>query len=116
MAEYFSLTAALPAADVTVTSVPLTLAGGDISLTCTATVIPHLVMNPDLQWQGPEGSVAMDTVQSDLVFTRELVVSSLRTSQAGQYSCVATISIPGIPPAQSSNSTEVRVQGKWRLA
>ena len=98
------------------TSVLYAPAGEGISLTCTASVIPHLVVDPDLQWQGPEGFTALPPVRSDLVFTRELVISSLRTSQAGLYSCEATISIPQTSvQASNSISTEVQVIGKQQL-
>ena len=66
---------ALPPPTIAVSSAPLTIAGGSVSLTCTATVIDHLVVTPDLQWLAPDGSdlVTMgDIVQFGLVFTREV--------------------------------------------
>ena len=97
-----------------VTSAPLTIAGDSLSLTCTATVIDNLVVTPDLQWLAPDGSnlVAMDIMQSDLVFTREVVLNSLRTSQGGQYRCEATLTIPDGPTTLGIASTGVRVQSK----
>ena len=107
---------ALPSPTVAVTtSAPLTIAGGSVSLTCTATVIDNLVVTPDLQWLAPDGSnlVAMNIMQSDLVFTREVELNSLRTSQGGQYRCEATLTIPDVPLALGMASTDVRVQSKY---
>ena len=97
------------------TSTPLTIAGGSVSLICTVTVIDNLVVTPDLQWLASDGSslVAMNIVQSNLVFTREVELNSLRTSQGGLYRCEATITIPGVPLAQGTASTDVRVQRKY---
>ena len=96
------------------TSAPLTIAGGSVSLTCTATVIDNLVVTPDLQWLDPDGSnlVAMNITRSDLVFTRAVELNSLRTSQGGQYRCEATLTIPDGPIALGMASTDVRVQSK----
>ena len=102
---------------MTVTSAPLTIAGGSVSLTCAATVIDNLVVTPDLQWLAPDGSnlVDMNIMQSDLVFTREVELNSLCTSQAGQYRCEATLTIPGGPTALGNASTVVRVQSEYLI-
>ena len=96
------------------TSAPLTIAGDTLSLTCTATVVDNLVVTPDLQWLGPDGSnlVAMDIEQTGLVFIRKVELNSLRTSQGGQYRCEATLTIPDGPTALGMASTDVRVQSK----
>ena len=102
---------------MTVTSAPLTIAGDPLSLTCIATVIDNLVVTPDLQWLDPDGSnlVAMNIMQSDLVFTRAVELNSLRTSQGGQYICEATLTIPGGPTTLGMASTDVRIQSKCIL-
>ena len=99
------------------TSAPLTRAGGSVSLTCTAAVIDHLVVTPVLQWLDPDGSnlVAMNIVQSGSVFTREVVLNFLRTSQAGQYGCEASLAIPDGPIALGLASIDVRVQSEQYL-
>ena len=98
-----------------VTPAILAIAGGSVSLTCTATVIDNLVVTPDLQWLAPDGSNldAMDIMQSGLIFTRELVLNSMRTSQGGHYRCEATLTIPDVPLALGMASTDVRVQGEY---
>ena len=107
---------ALPPPTIAVSSAPLTIAGGSVSLTCTATAIDHLVVTPDLQWLAPDGSdlVTMgDIVQFGLVFTREVVHNTLHTSQGGQYRCEAALTIPDGPIALGMASTDVRVQSEY---
>ena len=102
---------------------PLTLAGSSTSLTCTATVIDYLVVDPDLQWLDTDGSViaststsdlaVMETAQSGLDFIRRVEFRTLRTSHGGQYRCRTTIRINEDVQAQAEATTDVRVQSKW---
>ena len=103
-----------PPPDVTVSSPPVTKAGQPLSLTCTATVIPHLAMDPLLEWVGSNSpySSIMDPVRSGEAFSRTLVFSPLRTSHGGQYSCRATINITDIPAVVSVDTVNVTVQSK----
>ena len=100
-----------PPPTVTVSSPPVTEAGQPLSLTCTATVIPHLAMDPLLEWVGPNDSI-MDPVGSGETFSRTLVFSPLRTSHGAQYSCRVTINITDIPVVVSVDTVNVTVQSK----
>ena len=103
-----------PPPNVTVSSPPVTEAGQPLSLTCTATVTPHLAMHPLLEWVGPNSPLysIMDPVRSGETFSRTLVFSPLRTSHGGQYSCRATINITDIPAESSMDTVNVTVQSK----
>ena len=106
---------------VEVTSEPLTLAGSSTSLTCTATVIDHLVVDPVLRWLDMDGSMIVpngdpavtETTQSGLDFTSRLEFRTLRTSHGDQYTCRATIRINEDVQTQTEGTTDVRVQSKW---
>ena len=102
-----------PSPNVTVSSPPVTEAGQPLSLTCTATVIPHLTMHPLLEWVGPNSPFyfIMDLVGSGETFSRTLMFGSLRTSHGGQYSCRATINITYIQ-AVNMETVNVTVQSK----
>ena len=96
-----------PPPTVTVSSPPVTEAGQPLSLTCTATVIPHLAMDPLLEWVGPNNSFysIMDPVGRGETFSRTLVFSPLRTSHGGQYSCRLTTDIPVVVSVDTVNVT-----------
>ena len=84
------------------------------SASLPATVIPHLAMDPLLEWVGSNSpySSIMDPVRSGEAFSRTLVFSPLRTSHGGQYSCRATINITDIPAVVSVETVNVTVQSK----
>ena len=99
----------------------MTTAGDTLTITCTATVIEGLVVSPSLQWLAPDNSAISTTGNPSL--TGEPVVTGvesivavrfmpLRTSQGGSYSCMASITIPGFPPVQSMETTQVIVQSE----
>ena len=105
---------ALPSPNVTVSSPPVTKAGQHLSLTCTVTVIPHLAMDPLLEWVGPNSPFysIMDPISNGETFSQTLVFSPLRTSHGGQYSCRATIYVTDIPAVVSVEAVNVTVQSK----
>ena len=105
---------ALPPPNVTVSSPPVTEAGQPLSLTCTATVTPHLAMDPLLEWVGPNSPLysILDPVGSGETFSQALVFSPLRTSHRGKYSCRATINITDIPAVVSVDTVNITVQSK----
>ena len=105
---------ALPSPNVTVSSSPVTKAGQHLSLTCTVTVIPHLAMDPLLEWVGPNSPFysIMDPISNGETFSQTLVFSPLRTSHGGQYSCRATIYVTDIPAVVSVEAVNVTVQSK----
>ena len=64
-------------------------AGDSHTLQCTVTEVPHLAVQPTVELIGPEGSLA--TVVG-LILTH--TVDSVKTSDAGQYTCMASVDIP----------------------
>ena len=84
-------------------------------MTCTATFEEFLVQRPTLMWEFPGSTV--DTVMGDqlrvqVTTTRTLTFNRIRTSQAGVYTCRATIDIQGINPLSRTTGQAVRVQSK----
>ena len=92
-------------------------AGSQETITCTATFDEYLVQRPTLIWQFPGESSAVDTTEDDqsgtqVTSTRTLVFNRIRTSQAGMYTCRATINIQRINPRSWNTSQTVRVRSK----
>ena len=93
-------------------------AGSRHDITCTTTFDEYLVQRPTLIWQFPDGSSTVDTIimgdQLGIRATTSRILSfnRIRTSQAGVYTCRATIDIQGIDPRSRNTSQTVRVQSK----
>ena len=92
-------------------------AGGRDTLICTAVFDEYLVERPTLVWEYPQGSITVDIVMSDQLgvrgtTNRTLTFNRIRTSQAGVYTCRATIDIQGIDSLSRIASQTVRVQSK----
>jgi hypothetical protein len=106
----------LPAPNVTVSGVGEGTAGQEITLTCTVTVVDHLVVSPEVQWTG--GSVGENAViQSSMTTSNQattiqtLTFSPLSTTHGAKYTCQAAINIPSINVTRNnSNSTDVLVE------
>ena len=106
------LSSALPAPDVTITFSGNSTASQSYSLQCSASVVDDLVALPDMNIVFPNStmiSVANST-------SMQHMFSPLRTSDGGQYTCMATINIPqaGIRDLQSSVVETVRVVGMYQ--
>ena len=86
---------------------PIT-AGDSLTLTCSATLPAGVISTPDLQWEGPgvTPTPAAPTTSGQEV-SSVLTLSAIATSQAGQYSCTATLS------GSVSTALTVTVQGKF---
>ena len=63
-------------------------AGGSHTLQCTVTEIPHLAVQLTVELIGPEGSLATAV---GLLVTH--IVDPVKTSDAGQYTCRASVII-----------------------
>ena len=91
-------------------------AGGRHDLTCTTTFDEYLVQRPTLIWQFPDGSSTVDTIimgdQLGIRATtsRTLTFNRIRTSQAGVYTCRATIDIQGINPRSRNTSQTISIR------
>ena len=108
----------LPPPNVTLDQSLITAtAGDDVTITCTVIVIDGLVVTPFLQRAAPGGTIINTgnplsvTGEVGQVSTITLRFMPLHTSHGGEYSCSATITIPGLPPVRSMEGvpTTVRV-------
>ena len=105
---------------MTVSGVSEGTTGQEITLTCTVTVVDHLVVSPEVQWTG--GSVAESAVMQSSVTTsnqattiQTLTFSPLSTTHGAKYTCQAAINIPSIT-RNNSSSTDVYVRSKLPLS
>ena len=95
-------------------------AGGQDTITCTALFDEYLVERPTLVWEFPQGSGTDDTTMGDQLgiqgtTNRTLTFNRIRTSQAGVYTCRATIDIQGIDSPSQTASQTIRVQSKLSM-
>ena len=94
-----SLTA-LPIPQVTITPSGNSTAGSPYTLTCTVMVVNGLVVVPQVMWLKNGTSVVGGNVTYGMasanITTLTLPFIPLHTSNGGQYSCIANVSIPVI--------------------
>ena len=94
-----SLTA-LPAPQVTITPSGSSTAGSPYTLTCTVMVVNGLVVVPQVMWlkngTNALGGDVTSGMASANTTTLTLQFNPLHTSDGGQYSCIANVSIPVI--------------------
>ena len=110
----------LPVPEVNISGAIVSAAGERFELTCTMTVVDHLIANAirTLTWSG--GSVnrgasvkESETTTSGVTSSRTLTFSPLSTSHGAEYTCQAEISIPSINVTSSgSESRAVMVQSQ----
>ena len=105
----FSFPPALPSPQVTTTMNSTVTAGGQQALECNLSVVPFLSVAPTVQLVAPNNSeVASGSVPS-LTHT----LNPVRTSDAGQYTCRATVDIPSVGVSVSAQgSTTLTVQSE----
>ena len=85
------------------------MAGGNVTLICSVT-LPHGVIDtPDFQWEGPGGVILTpaDSMTSGQTVSSDLPLNEITTSQAGQYTCTATLS------RSITNSTTITVESEF---
>ena len=94
---------ALPAPQVIITPSGTSTAGSPYNLTCTVMVVNGLVVVPQAMWFKDVTSVAVGNsisfasgVVSANTTTLTLQFNPLYTSNGGQYSCIANVSLPVI--------------------
>ena len=114
--SFFS-TLALPPPEVVIRPDGSTTAGDVYTLTCNATVVENLFVEPDIQWLytndttvGGTNITIGTTRMTGNVFTRNLTFCPLHTSHGRQYTCrtsinVSAISLSGISSESSINVT-----------
>ena len=111
---------ALPPPVVTTSSYGSTIAGSVYSLVCMVKVVDGLVVVPDVVWM-KDGGVLVNRTNTSLTrtvsggnSTLNLPFNRLLTSHGGQYTCVATISVPQLSlSVTSSSAVTVSVQSEF---
>ena len=94
---------ALPDPVVMISPVDTTVTAGDpLTVQCTMTVIPYLAVQPTVELLGPDGSV-LATTNMDLMVG--LTLDPVRTSDAGQYTCRASVVIASVSVDVSGQSS-----------
>ena len=110
---------ALPAPQVTITPSGNSTAGRSYTLTCTVKVVNGLVVVPQVMWLKNGISVVGGNVTSGKVSanttTLTLQFNPLHTSNGGQYSCIANVSIPiiSITSLYNTSVSRLTVQSKF---
>ena len=98
---------------VSLSSSPLSpiVAGESLTLTCSVTLPAGVTGTPDFQWVGPgvTPTPAAPTTSGQEV-SSILTLSAIATSQAGQYSCTASLSGSSV-----STALTVTVQSKFTV-
>ena len=94
---------ALPLPEVAIIPDVSTTAGDVYTLTCSATVVDNLAVEPNILWLYTNGTTVGGTnitvgavMMTGNVFTQNLTFSPLYTSHGGQYICRASVDIPAI--------------------
>ena len=100
----------LPTPFVTITTNGDQFVGGTYTITCTVNIIQPLIASLTIQWNKLISNVlntlSGNTVSSLTTFT------SLNTSDAGIYTCQATVSISDIATTINSTNTTIQLQSK----
>ena len=107
---------------VSVTTVGNSVAGESYELVCTASVIEGIEATPQsLQWLDTDGqqiqsdsdiSVGTARFENGAVIL-PLQFGVLRVSHTGEYTCQATVFLPGFDPIVSMTSSYVDVESKY---
>ena len=104
-----SFSPALPSPTVSITATGSLTAGQTYSLTCSVSVVEHLVVQPSIVWRDGQGREVARGSGSGLLLT----FAPLRTSNGSRYTCTASVSVPEISLTDSGeNSTDVVVSSK----
>ena len=92
------------------TTVDSTVTAGDQQeLECIVSVVPFLTVAPTVQWVAPNNSEVASGSGPSLTHT----LNPVRTSDAGQYTCRATVDIPSVGVSVTGqSSTTLTVQSE----
>ena len=100
---------ALPSPQVTTTMDTIVTASGQQALKCPVLVVPFLSIVPKLQWMGPNNCKVASGFGPSLTH----ILDPVRTSDAGQYTCQATVDIPSVDVfVTGQNRTTLTVQSE----
>ena len=92
---------ALPPPVVTTSSSGSSTANEFFSLTCSVSVVAHLVVDPNITWRNMTGVVQTQGMGSSLNLTFNLLI----TSHGGRYTCTAIVNISEISVSVSGHTT-----------
>ena len=88
------------------------MVGDSITLTCSVVLPDGVTGTPDYQWTGPAGLIDTATHSSnDQSASSVLTLSEIEPSQAGEYTCTATLS----NGPSNATSINVTVQSKFLI-
>ena len=76
-------------------------AGQTYSLTCSVAIVPHLVVEPSIQWSRQNGGVVSTFSGASL----ELEFNPLMTSDGDRYICRASVDITSISVSVSGEES-----------
>ena len=77
---------------ISVSKPVIIMAGDSVTLTCSVTLPDGVTGSPEFQWEGPgETPDPAAPSTSGQEVTSQLTLSAIRTSQAGQYTCTASL-------------------------
>ena len=99
----------LPTPFVIITTNGDQFVGGTYTITCTVNIIQPLIASLAIQWNKLNSNV-LNTLSGNTVSS--LTFTSLNTSDAGIYTCQATVSIPDIATTSNSTNTAIQLQSK----
>ena len=85
-------------------SSPTVMAGDSVTLTCSLSLPSGVTDTPVFQWEGP--GVTDDPTSSGGVVSSILTLTSVSTSEAGLYSCIASLR------GEISTNTIITIQSK----
>ena len=84
------------------------MAGDNVTLTCSVTLPTGVTDTPDFQWEGPGVTLTpADPTTNRQEVSSVITLSTISTSQAGQYICTATLN-----GSSMTIATNVTVQSK----
>ena len=95
--------------------------GSSITLSCTVGVIEGLIVQPAITWTkqavSVDGDTALNSISVGAVRTNNTVTlsfNSINTSDAGQYTCTATVNVSAINiTVTNSSMVDIRLQSEW---
>ena len=109
------LSTALPAPIVTISPASDVLTvGQSYTLTCNVMVVPHLIVEPTIQWTKYDGTSVITSSSSGT--SLQLTFNPIMTADSNVYTCRASIDITDITLIVTSESTwEILLAGIERI-
>ena len=94
---------------ISLTSFPSSsvMTGDTVTLTCSVTLPTGVTGTPDFHWEGPGVTPPAEPTTDGQKVSSILKLGTISTSQAGQYTCTATLNGSSI-----TNTTTITVQGE----